>query len=300
MSDSAVLAGFEVRRVCAERAAAVREEPEGTWTDDALARTLPTPPTPLRSPDAHTAFMLDPAESRSDAIRSTVPGLESGLLQFLLVASLALNFVMAAHFCFPTAFTLRGELDTDGDGIPDRNDFCPQNLAHSASSSLRWVSNRANDFDGDGCEDGVEDQDRDNDGIWDAEDKCPNTPQHLGFVSNTDTDPEHDGCADRIEDKGIFEDPTPSARRWLKEKCRELEAEDTQSQWSSMLPNVLLGATLAWLLQQGYMGLSRLSQAPRSAGDGAKTAQNIGSRLLLYVVLFAAFYSFERYRRAQR
>lgn len=34
-----------------------------------------------------------------------------------------------------------------------------------------WISGRASDFDGDGCEDGVEDQDRDNDGIEDKLDR---------------------------------------------------------------------------------------------------------------------------------
>eukprot|EP00403_Amphidinium_massartii_P034568 CAMPEP_0178441088 /NCGR_PEP_ID=MMETSP0689_2-20121128/37265_1 /TAXON_ID=160604 /ORGANISM="Amphidinium massartii, Strain CS-259" /LENGTH=495 /DNA_ID=CAMNT_0020064185 /DNA_START=235 /DNA_END=1719 /DNA_ORIENTATION=- len=88
--------------------------------------------------------------------------------------------------------------DTDGDGIPDHHDFCPGSKSIAPTG---WVSGRATDFDGDGCEDFSEDLDRDNDGVKDIYDRCPNTPQRYGFVSNQVTDFDGDGCADGVEDK---------------------------------------------------------------------------------------------------
>ena len=71
-----------------------------------------------------------------------------------------------------------GSDDTDGDGIPDSNDACP----NEASTS-------ENDADGDGCPDdnggggdggsgggGSGTADADNDGVSDDEDNCPGTP----------------------------------------------------------------------------------------------------------------------------
>lgn len=65
---------------------------------------------------------------------------------------------------------------------------------------LPWFSGRATDFDGDGCRDGFEDDDKDNDGVLDHMDRCPNTPQHYVFISNAMTDFDGDGCKDGVED----------------------------------------------------------------------------------------------------
>jgi len=106
---------------------------------------------------------------------------------------------LSAAATVPSLPAARGESkDTDGDGIPDQDDFCPGLSTKGASG---WVSGRATDFDGDGCEDGNEDLDRDNDGVKDVNDRCPNTPQRYGFVSNQVTDFDGDGCADSLEDK---------------------------------------------------------------------------------------------------
>jgi len=64
-----------------------------------------------------------------------------------------------------------------------------------------WISGRATDFDGDGCEDNVEDLDKDNDGINDTEDSCPFTPQRYAFLSNAVHDFDGDGCIDSLEDR---------------------------------------------------------------------------------------------------
>jgi len=91
-------------------------------------------------------------------------------------------------------------LDTDGDGIPDHHDFCPRAGKRAKTQLAVWLSGRATDFDGDGCEDGVEDPDKDNDGIYDTNDRCPFTPQHYEFKSNVINDFDGDGCADGVED----------------------------------------------------------------------------------------------------
>lgn len=95
--------------------------------------------------------------------------------------------------------------DSDGDGVPDHHDFCPGgclNKGNCPTLNVRraWMSGRATDFDGDGCEDGVEDTDMDNDGIQDSVDRCPRTPQKYTFVSNALSDFDGDGCVDGIED----------------------------------------------------------------------------------------------------
>ncbi|CAE8650926.1 unnamed protein product, partial [Polarella glacialis] len=93
--------------------------------------------------------------------------------------------------------------DTDGDGIPDQHDFCPNKCKvknDSGCSAPGWLSGRASDFDGDGCQDGVEDSDKDNDGVDDLMDRCPSTPNHHGFVSNAANDFDGDGCIDSLED----------------------------------------------------------------------------------------------------
>jgi len=90
-------------------------------------------------------------------------------------------------------------IDTDGDGVPDHHDLC-KSCSHNDCSTSLWTSGRATDFDGDGCQDDVEDTDKDNDGVKDSKDKCPRTPQHYAFISNALSDFDGDGCADGIED----------------------------------------------------------------------------------------------------
>src|SRR5439155_1725025 len=67
------------------------------------------------------------------------------------------------------------EVDTDGDGILDKDDKCP---------------NEPEDKDGFQDEDGCPDPDNDGDGIPDALDKCPNEPETFNGVDDDD------GCPD--------------------------------------------------------------------------------------------------------
>ncbi len=69
------------------------------------------------------------------------------------------------------------DYDNDGDGIPDVKDLCP---------------NEAEDYDGYQDSDGCPDLDNDNDGIPDKDDKCPDQPETFnGFQDD-------DGCPDTI------------------------------------------------------------------------------------------------------
>jgi len=85
------------------------------------------------------------------------------------------------------------ELDSDGDGILDKDDKCPH---------------EPEDKDGFQDEDGCPDPDNDQDGILDKDDKCPNEPEDKdGFEDS-------DGCPDPDNDKdGLLdaEDKCPMA-----------------------------------------------------------------------------------------
>jgi OmpA-OmpF porin, OOP family len=76
-------------------------------------------------------------------------------------------------------------LDRDGDGIPDRDDKCPD---------------EKEDRDGFEDTDGCPDPDNDKDGIPDKLDKCPNEPEEVNGIEDTDGCPEPDRDFDGIKD----------------------------------------------------------------------------------------------------
>ncbi len=78
-----------------------------------------------------------------------------------------------------------GGIDTDGDGIPDAQDLCP---------------NEPEDKDGFDDEDGCPDPDNDQDGIPDKLDKCPNEPEDKDGFQDEDGCPEIDNDGDGIPD----------------------------------------------------------------------------------------------------
>ena len=90
------------------------------------------------------------------------------------------------------------DIDDDNDGITDNSgDDCPR------GEVTNWVSDRTNDFDFDGCNDLLEDEDDDNDGILDVDDSCINTafsPPRGWWQPTTSTDLDGDGCRDADED----------------------------------------------------------------------------------------------------
>ena len=77
-------------------------------------------------------------------------------------------------------------IDSDGDGIPDDVDQCPD---------------MPEDKDGFQDEDGCPDFDNDNDGIYDAQDKCPNDPEDFDGFQDEDGCPDLDNDGDGIPDK---------------------------------------------------------------------------------------------------
>src|SRR5271157_1290188 len=77
-------------------------------------------------------------------------------------------------------------IDSDGDGIPDDVDQCPD---------------VPEDKDGFQDEDGCPDFDNDNDGIFDAQDMCPNEPEDFDGFQDEDGCPDNDNDGDGIPDK---------------------------------------------------------------------------------------------------
>ena len=78
------------------------------------------------------------------------------------------------------------DLDNDGDGIPDLKDKCP---------------NEAEDYDGFQDQDGCPDLDNDGDGILDKDDKCPNEAEDFDGYQDDDGCPDLDNDGDGIPDK---------------------------------------------------------------------------------------------------
>jgi hypothetical protein len=95
-----------------------------------------------------------------------------------------------------------GPLDVEGDGVPDRDDLCPE---------------RAEDLDGFEDADGCPDPDNDADGLADAVDRCPDAAEDGDGFEDADGCPdpdndadgipdERDDCATEAEDRDGFED----------------------------------------------------------------------------------------------
>lgn len=181
-----------------------------------------SPMSPVRSSSAPAQVALAPMASVSEVMPTEFQGARGHQARFLKVedypspsryfsarvgvlliamASVAANFVLLAERARTEGGGIRmtGQ-DVDFDGVPDDMDRCNVHTVHREKTSRGWTSQVANDFDGDGCMDNVEDRDKDNDGIEDDRDKCPMTPQHFAFVSTRVSDFDGDGCADSLED----------------------------------------------------------------------------------------------------
>lgn len=120
-------------------------------------------------------------------------------------------------------------LDSDGDGVNDKLDACPNELEdHDGYQDADGCPDPDNDADGipdvrDRCpdrpedrdghqdEDGCPDDDDDGDGVLDGYDSCPNQPEDM------DGDRDDDGCPDDDRDRDGVPDAT--------DKCPEV-AED--------------------------------------------------------------------------
>ena len=100
------------------------------------------------------------------------------------------------------SYAFSGNFDSDGDGIKDNIDLCPDDKE---------------DFDGFEDEDGCPDVDNDKDGIIDSKDKCPNEAEDFDGFEDWDGCPDLDNdgdgildikdkCPDQAEDLDGFED----------------------------------------------------------------------------------------------
>ncbi len=129
-------------------------------------------------------------------------GLDSGLGAPAFFGAVTLAFVPMARTQLPIGTVVHEPHDSDGDGIDDSVDKCP---------------NEPEDKDGFQDQDGCPDLDNDNDGIPDAQDKCPNEPEDKdGFQDQDgcpDPDNDNDGipdakdkCPNDPEDKDGFQD----------------------------------------------------------------------------------------------
>ncbi len=93
--------------------------------------------------------------------------------------------ILEAGLAFTLNFNFTGPKDSDGDGILDKYDKCP---------------NEPEDFDGYQDDDGCPDPDNDGDGIPDIKDKCPNKPEDKDGYQDDDGCPDLDNDGDGIPD----------------------------------------------------------------------------------------------------
>lgn len=116
------------------------------------------------------------------------------------------------------SFYFGGKKDTDGDGIYDDVDKCPEqpedydgyqdedgcpdpdNDGDNIYDNLDKCPNQAEDFDGYQDEDGCPDLDNDGDGILDVNDKCPNQAEDIDGFQDEDGCPDPDNDNDGILD----------------------------------------------------------------------------------------------------
>ena len=107
----------------------------------------------------------------------------------------------------------RPAVDSDGDGVPDAHDKCP-NTPHGAKVDEKGCPK---DADGDGVADGIDKcpntpkgvkvdpdgcpMDSDKDGVFDGPDQCPDTPKGAKVdAKGCPMDSDHDGVADGLDE----------------------------------------------------------------------------------------------------
>jgi len=134
-------------------------------------------------------------------------------LVLLLAAGCATSPVRSGAPVPPTAPPLADDVDTDGDGIPDRLDLCP-NEPEDRDGFQDEDGCPDLDNDGDGVPDAIDAcpnnpgppenrgcpvTDRDGDGVPDSEDRCPDVPGPRENQGCPDVDRDHDGIPDRLD-----------------------------------------------------------------------------------------------------
>ncbi len=163
-------------------------------------------------PATATQAKADKATSDADAALQLGVGVKYFVTDSLLVRAdvrylnVAGRSSLTSHdfeFLFGLSYVIdTASRDSDGDGILDENDKCPQ---------------QAEDKDGFEDEDGCPDPDNDKDGILDGDDKCPNEAEDKDGFEDTDGCPDLDNdkdgipdskdkCPNKAEDKDGFQD----------------------------------------------------------------------------------------------
>ena len=140
--------------------------------------------------------------------------------------------------------------DTDGDGIIDDDDLCP-NTPNGEAVNLDGCSESQLDDDGDGvfndqdlcpntptgesvnsdrCSDSQLDLDSDGDGVLDSEDLCPNTPTgetvNSDGCSNSQLDSDGDGVSDADDQCEGFDDSIDVDNDQIIDGCDDLIDKD--------------------------------------------------------------------------
>lgn len=117
------------------------------------------------------------------------------------------------------SFSFFGRKDSDGDGVYDSDDKCPDEPEDIDNfedkdgcpdvdddedgiiDRMDKCKRQKEDFDGYQDEDGCPDVDNDGDGILDVDDKCPNQPEDFDGFVDLDGCPDNDNDGDGILDK---------------------------------------------------------------------------------------------------
>ncbi len=130
-------------------------------------------------------------------------------------------------------------VDTDGDGIVDELDECPE---------------EPEDFDGFEDEDGCPDLDNDADGILDVHDACPNEPGPPENDGCPDSDRDGDGVPDRIDN--CPDEPGPPENQGCPEK-QLVVIEDSQLE---ILDKIYFNLDSAKLQQRSFAVLDNVAE----------------------------------------
>ena len=106
------------------------------------------------------------------------------------ISGLLLLSILGVGIYFLMDDTVEIDTDWDDDGVLNTEDACSE-------GEVGWTSSLETDYDGDGCNDELEDPDDDNDGMHDNLDNCPKGIM-VWTVLTVDVD--EDGCRDIDED----------------------------------------------------------------------------------------------------
>jgi outer membrane protein OmpA-like peptidoglycan-associated protein len=152
-----------------------------TWNKDLNKNPIfITPGIKFTIPDAHLSFTFAGDIGVSDPyIGDAITTVDQDGERLVQKANMMWNALFAMNWVIPGK-----PKDSDGDGIPDKQDKCPA---------------AAEDKDGFQDEDGCPDYDNDRDGLADSVDRCPNQAGPAENKGCPDKDSDNDGIVDRLD-----------------------------------------------------------------------------------------------------